>query len=398
MYEALGIAMQMDGRDKADIERVIMSAADFSRSPDELTYIAQYLSRLGYDARALQLYQQVVKVDPLRSEAYALGLRAAERANDTAGIRWATVGVLEQAWPANQEVVAETAWRVAKAKIEELVKAGNTEEAKAYKEEIQKAIERDCVVRVSWTGDADVDLTVEEPGGSVCSAMDPRAAGGGVNMGDVFTGVKGQENGVLSETYVCPRGFAGTYRLKITPQWGKVTANKVKVEVFQHFNSDKVEQQSQVLDIQEDGAQVEFKLAEGRRKEPLEMQHVARAIEAAVSRAVLAQQLAGVSDPGSIPNRLLDPREARLRRQLLNGGGGAVGFQPVVIALPEGTNFFATGVVSADRRYVRITSVPFFSTIGEVATFTFAGASQQTDEDDNGDNGNGNGGDNGAAN
>ena len=192
MYEALGIALQMDGRDKAEIERAVMSAADFSRSPDELMYIAQYLSRLDLNERALQLYQQVVKVDPLRSEAYALGLRSAERADDLAGVQWATVGILEQAWPADQEVVKDTAWRVAKATIEKLVKAGQNDQARAYKEAIGKAIERDCVIRVSWTGDADVDLAVEEPGGSICSPLDPRAAGGGVNIGDVLTGIEGK--------------------------------------------------------------------------------------------------------------------------------------------------------------------------------------------------------------
>ncbi len=384
MYEALGIALQMDGRPKADIERAVMSAADFSRSADELVYIAEYLTRLDLSQRALQLYQQVVKVDPLRSEAYALGLRAAQRADDLAGIQWATVGILEQAWPAEQEIVKDTAWRVAKATIEQLVEAGQRDEARAYKESIGKAIERDCVIRVSWTGDADVDLSIEEPGGSICSPIDPRGAGGGVNMGDVFTGTEGQKTGVLSETYVCPRGFAGTYRGKITPVWGKVAAGKVIVDVFQHFNTDKVEHQRQQLDLDENGAAFEFQLAEGRRTEPLELQHIARAVERqqAVSRAVLAQQLGSLSDPRLLPLRGDNPRDVRRRRQLLAGGAGAVGFQPVVVALPEGTNFFATGVVSADRRYVRITSVPFFSVIGDVSTFTFAGASAQDDEED----------------
>ncbi len=36
------------------------------------------------------------------------------------------------------------------------------------------------------------------------------------------------------------------------------------------------------------------------------------------------------------------------------------------------------GVVSADRRYVRVAVQPSFSTIGDVQTFTFAGSSQQT--------------------
>lgn len=389
MYEALGIALRMDGRDKAQIERAVMSAVDFAQSTDELMFIAQYLTQLDLNNRALQLYQQVVKINPLESEAYALGLRAAQRADNAEGLRWATVGILQQAWPADQEIVQETAWRVAKATIEDLVNHGQREEATAYKQLLDKALERDCVVRVSWTGDADVDLTVEEPGGSICSPIDPRAAGGGVNMGDTYTGVEGQQSGVFSETYVCPRGFAGDYRAKITSAWGEVTAGKVTVDVYQHLNTDQVEHQRQTLDLKEDGLVVEFNLAQGRRTEPLENQFLARAIERqqAVSRAVLAQQIGSLEDPSGFPLR--DPNDVRelMRRRLLAERGGAVGFQPVIVTLPEGTNFFATGVVSADRRYVRITTVPFFSTIGDVATFTFAGSA--VEEDDGGDGGDG---------
>jgi len=49
-------------------------------------------------------------------------------------------------------------------------------------------------------------------------------------------------------------------------------------------------------------------------------------------------------------------------------------------------------VVSDDRRYVRLTLVPFFSQIGEVNTFTFEGSqtttrsSNTTDNDDDGNN------------
>ena len=51
---------------------------------------------------------------------------------------------------------------------------------------------------------------------------------------------------------------------------------------------------------------------------------------------------------------------------------GAVGYQPVIIFIPEGAQFWATAVVSADRRYVRITSVPFFSAIEKVTTFNYS--------------------------
>jgi hypothetical protein len=66
------------------------------------------------------------------------------------------------------------------------------------------------------------------------------------------------------------------------------------------------------------------------------------------------------------------------RRAAFFGARGAVGFQPIIQTLTGGPNLTVSGVVSADRRYVRIASIPSFNTIGDVTTFTFAGASQQT--------------------
>src|SRR4029434_7147473 len=42
MYESLGIAMELDGRSKSEIERTVMSAADFATSGDEQMYIATH--------------------------------------------------------------------------------------------------------------------------------------------------------------------------------------------------------------------------------------------------------------------------------------------------------------------------------------------------------------------
>jgi general secretion pathway protein D len=60
-------------------------------------------------------------------------------------------------------------------------------------------------------------------------------------------------------------------------------------------------------------------------------------------------------------------------------GDFAAAQQPVVVVLSEGTSMSVQAVVSPDRRYVRLTVVPFFSQIGDVDTFTFDGASSTTD-------------------
>lgn len=55
-------------------------------------------------------------------------------------------------------------------------------------------------------------------------------------------------------------------------------------------------------------------------------------------------------------------------------GDFAAAHQPVVVVLSEGTSLSVQAVVSPDRRFVRLTLVPFFSSIGNVDTFTFTGS------------------------
>lgn len=365
MYETLGISLQLSGKSPVDVERAIMSAVDFTTSPDQLMVIAQYLLSLEHDLRAIQVYQQVVKIDPLRHEAYVLGLRAAERSGDQDGIRWATVGILSQEWPESQAAISKTAMRLAKATLRQLKGFEKTE----YQREIDQALSRDCLIRISWTGNADVDLIVKEPTGTVCSQAQARTIGGGVSLGDDFAAGSDPSNSGFKETYVCPKGFSGQYQAHIRRVWGDITADRVTVDVYTNYGSADEQHLQKQVELTEEDAIVVFDLNEGRREEPLEEQQLAMAInrQQAMSQAVLAQQLSSLADPRVNTDRPAD----RLRRQRLLGGRGAVGFQPVIIQLPDGTNFTVNAVASADRRYVIVRPSPVFSTIGDVSTFSF---------------------------
>ncbi len=55
-------------------------------------------------------------------------------------------------------------------------------------------------------------------------------------------------------------------------------------------------------------------------------------------------------------------------------GDFAAAHQPVITVLTEGTSLSVQAVVSQDRRFVRLTLVPFFSQITDVDTFTYDGA------------------------
>jgi general secretion pathway protein D len=63
-------------------------------------------------------------------------------------------------------------------------------------------------------------------------------------------------------------------------------------------------------------------------------------------------------------------------------GAFAAAQQPVIIVLNEGTMLTVQAVISSDRRFVRLTLVPFFSTITQVNTFTFTGSNSTTQNSD----------------
>ena len=106
------------------------------------------------------------------------------------------------------------------------------------------------------------------------------------------------------------------------------------------------------------------------------------------NRAVLVRQINQISDPGALSSFAAsrsDTVPAPVPGQDGGGNGllpfaiqGAAGYQPVITTLPEGTNMAATAVISADRRYVRISIVPLFSSIGDVTTFNFATGASST--------------------
>ena len=61
-------------------------------------------------------------------------------------------------------------------------------------------------------------------------------------------------------------------------------------------------------------------------------------------------------------------------------GDFAAAQQPVIIVLSQGTFMTVQAVISPDRRFVRLTVVPFFSTITAVNTFQFTGTTTTTSD------------------
>ena len=95
---------------------------------------------------------------------------------------------------------------------------------------MNQALVRDCVVRVQWNGDADIDVMIKEPAGTICSLRNSRTTGGGMLIGDLPNpdGKEKLEGHVA--VYSCPKAFSGTYQSgPIRRVFGNVPTGSVRV-------------------------------------------------------------------------------------------------------------------------------------------------------------------------
>ncbi len=381
MYEALTLALDASNAPAEEIERTLMSAVDYASAEEQIMLTAAYMIRLGHEQRGLDLYRQAAVANPLRPEAFLRALDIAQNSNNLEAIQWSSLGLLRQAWTKEQQEVGVRALRAAKFAYLELLKQGKKDAADHFERQAAHAAGRDVVIEVTWTGDADIDMQVTEPAGTVCSATSPRTTSGGVFVGDAYAVPEQPMGGKYTETYICPEGFAGDYQVLLRNIWGKAAGGKVTVDIYTNYLSDKGQRIHHQIPLGEKMAKIEFNLKEGRRAEALPEAQVANVakVQNAVDRAVLAQQLAAMDD--SAAARAFQQQMTQLGRLAPNlfSRRGAVGYRPIITTLPEGANFSSNAVISADRRYVRVSPTPTFSQVTDVVTYnTSSGATNNT--------------------
>ncbi|MDO4574902.1 MAG: hypothetical protein Q4D98_06770 [Planctomycetia bacterium] len=369
MYETLAIAMVMDERPADEVERAMTSALEFCNDPNQMLLIGSYLENLGFPQRALLIYEQLGKLFPNDPQPFVFGLKLASRpdVDDVAGIQWASLGLLRQDAGEDRQADWRNAMYSAKAMVERLNKGGKTSEAERFAASLKEALVRDCRITVSWTGDADIDLYVEEPNGSICSQRNRRSAGGGVLTRESASRQTGRDGSARAvETYVCAQGFTGNYNVLVKKMWGEVVGDKVLVDIALHAGTEKEHHIKKVVKLDGDSFGVAFTMTHGRRTDSLQAQRLVEKVKE-VKTSQLAKQL--------VDN--LDQKALADYSSTTSGGyqpyyvNGAVGYKPEILWLPEGAQLSAQGVISADRRYVRITASPLFSTIPETRIFNY---------------------------
>lgn len=358
MYEVLAFSMELAKRPKADIERVLLSRSDFTAAVvPEMMLTAAYLKRLGFDERALAMYQQASRLAPTRPEPYLRGLQIARELNDSKGVEWGAAGVLTNVWQPGYEAQHREAENIAAAAEEALRKAGRSSEADSLKARVDAAHHRDLMLKLTWTGNADLDLSVEEPNGGICSFENPFTTAGGAYTHDGY----GPKAANCFEEYIAASALTGDYLVRVRVIDGEVVGRRATLTIRRYVGTP--DESTKTLSIPIDGKDkvVRLSLNDGRRQALLERKDIELPVGGQVvlvNAQVAAGGGGGTSRPfvtGATP---------------VVGSRGAIGFQPVITNIREGIGFSAMAVVTGDRRYVRLSVAPFFSQVIGVDSFT----------------------------
>lgn len=353
MHEALALAMQSAGRPQSDIERVVMSSQDLiGGDTDSMMQLAAYLARFERYDRAIELYRQAAHLSPHRPEPFVYALELARRSRNFEAVVWSAPEVLSYAWGRDREPLRRSATQAAADAIPQLLKEGKISKALQLQEAMQKANQLDLAVRLEWNGHADLDLSVEEPSGSVCSMSAPFTAAGGAFVHDGY----GPNQANCYDEYICPSAMVGEYRLRVTHIRGDVVGKRARLIITRGKNTPHEVTETQTVVIGRTDSVVRISLNEGRRV----------TADAAVPAAPKA-----VARRGSGTAILSQIATTPVGNVATVGGGGAVGYQPVISVISEGIAMNALATVSGDRRYVRINAAPVFSSITDVFTFSF---------------------------
>ena len=390
MYEVLAMTMEYEKRPAEEIERVVMSFTDFGVADfDSMTYAAAMLTSFQRDEAALRMYRQASTLGVERPEPYVLGLKLATKLKSPDDVQWAACGILEQDWTSDFQTHHRLALNAVAETERHLRQTKQLAAADKLHQAVTVAQVQDVVVRVEWSGTGDIDLSVEEPLGEVCSCVNAVTNGGGFHTHDGF----GPRADHSYEEYVCPRAVTGEYTLRLKLTFEKLVADRALVTITTHKGTADEAVRKETVNFRNGPPVVKFRVAGGRRQDQRDVAVFKRpAGKAALAAPGVVRKGGRKAPPKDFGEELVQFMERATNKKsvtLVNGqipgGGGAGGAggggvqvvggvvaqQPIIQVIPEGSSLTVLPIVSADRRYVRLSLSPVFSTITDVFTFTF---------------------------
>jgi len=232
MYEALAMAIEMNGGRPEDVKTSLDFAADLAQrthNPNHLISAADKLMLKGYYERVGPLIDEAAGKIPHRAEPILMSINLAQQTKDSKRMAESIKTLLSVGWPGQDEYFRTESRKQAETLAKALTEEGKADDAKALLAVLPDAEARDVYIRLSWDGSADYDLVVQEPLGATVTYQMPRSVFGGALI----------QNGYGSrpeDVYVCPRGFDGDYTVRINMIYNdpKKPATRLSLETITH--------------------------------------------------------------------------------------------------------------------------------------------------------------------
>ncbi len=376
VYEALAIALKESKGSLEDIERAELSAVDLE--PQDAQGFLRASRAMGefkrYD-RALAFCRQASLLQPDAPQPYADALLYAELGKDSDAMQWAAGNLLGRDWPTESDDLHARAREKLKALIDVLRSERRDAEAGRMSAAAELDRQRDLVVKLTWQSEADLDLEVREPIGTVCSFQKRMTSGGGTLIGDTLE----DRN---SETYVAAQGFPGDYQITVRRVWGRPLGSKATVEIIQHQGTPEETHQRETV-VFDRSHTMTFHLATGRRTSLAQVppaplrKPLGKTVKSEGGDYVL-NKLRSLADPEIVA-------EDSSTRGGVGSAGLPVDLQGLPPTLPAGgetdpvsvqtrvsplvgnsVDLTARASISPDRRFVRFSLDPVFETMAKV--------------------------------
>lgn len=261
-HEALAVALQAGGGTPTEVERASVSAIDLDPA-DAKGYLKAAKTEAGLKnhAQAMAFCKRAAECNPNDPTAYANAMAYAEQATDvrTDAVLWAADNLLKRDWSTTDGIDYHKQANERLPKLEAKLKAAG-QKTDAISKAITEQTRRDLVIELLWQGNADLDLVVAEPTGSVCSATTKRTAGGGVLKADLL-----DQTSDRSEVYTAASAFSGVYKVTAKQAFGRPLGGTARIKVTKFKGTP--QETTDLLDVPLGGKPVEVKLDGGSRTE-----------------------------------------------------------------------------------------------------------------------------------
>jgi len=306
--------------------------------------------------------KRAAKCSPNDPTPYANALAYAEFATDlkSDAVMWAADNLLKRDWNNTSDGIdyhKQTTALLPKLEAKLKAKGENTANlAKVITEQNQ----RDLVIELLWQGNADLDLVVAEPTGSVCSATNKRTTGGGVLKGDIL-----EQNNDRSEIYAAASAFSGVYKVSVKQAFGKPIGGTATIKITKFKGTPQEAVDLQVVQLV-GGKPIEITLDNGSRTA---MADVAEEVDSLALRSE-STGAALTSGPSGLGGGFGAAGSVMSAPAVGSGTGGL----PVVTAATEktergigGADIRAVYKLNPDRKSYSVTVNPVFGGKGDIA-------------------------------